>query len=288
MIERDPGLYEFGDQIVRPAIEPIRIAGGDRVPGLRLIAVAINHLIERFTYFIDFQRFDERSGKFVSVDCPRKLAATYLERVGAWRLRNLVAITTCPVLRPDGTVLDTPGFDINTGILFDPQGVEYPQVPEALSRDAALAALNELKQLIYEFPFVDGPSRSVALSGLLTSVSRLALSTAPMHAFDAPAAGTGKSKLADCCAVIATGHECPVISQGDDETEMEKRLGAALIGGDRIVSIDNCERPLGGQLVCQVLTQSLVKVRVLGLSKLVTVPNIPLYFATGNNLRTRG
>jgi RepB DNA-primase from phage plasmid len=46
LIERDIGLYEFGDQIVRTAIEPIRIADGHTTPGLRLIPVGINHLIE--------------------------------------------------------------------------------------------------------------------------------------------------------------------------------------------------------------------------------------------------
>ena len=149
-------------------------------------------------------------------------------------------------------------------------------------------ALAELKLLISEFPFVDAASRSVALSGMLTAVSRLAVSFAPMHAFDAPSAGTGKSKLVDCCSLIATGHEAPVIAQGKTEEEMEKRLGAALIAGDRIISIDNCERPLGGELLCQALTQSLLKPRVLGQSKNVTVPNAALYFATGNNLRLTG
>jgi putative DNA primase/helicase len=103
-------------------------------------------------------------------------------------------------------------------------------VPSSSSRVIA-----ELKLLISEFPFVDGPSRSVALSGMLTAVSRLAVSFVPMHAFDAPSAGTGKSKLVDCCSLIATGHEAPVIAQGKTEEEMEKRLGAALIAGDRII-----------------------------------------------------
>jgi hypothetical protein len=284
LIARDLGIYEFGDQIVRPAIEQIRIADDRFVPRLRLIPIGLNHMIERFTHFIDFQRYDARSEEFVSIDCPKKVAATYLERVGAWRLRKLVAITTCPVLRRDGTVLNKPGFDPLTNILFDPRGIDYPPIPAEPTRDDALAALAELQLLFYEFPFVDDPSRSVALSAMLTSISRLALKTAPMHAFDAPAAGTGKSKIIDCCAVLATGHECAVISQGTDETEMGKRLGAALIAGDRMISIDNCEHPLGGQLVCQVLTQLLVKVRVLGLSKMVTVPNAANYFATGNNL----
>jgi len=37
LIARDLGIYEFGDQIVRPAIEQIRIADDRFVPGLRLI-----------------------------------------------------------------------------------------------------------------------------------------------------------------------------------------------------------------------------------------------------------
>ncbi len=172
----------------------------------------------------------------------------------------------------------------STGILFDPREVDYPVRPAVPTKTEALAALADLKLLIFEFPFVDAPSRSVALSGMLTTVSRLAVSFAPMHAFDAPSAGTGKSKLVDCCSLIATGHEAPVIAQGKTEEEMEKRLGAALIAGDRIISIDNCERPLGGELLCQALTQSLLKPRILGKSKNPTVPNVALYFATGNNL----
>jgi putative DNA primase/helicase len=109
-----------------------------------------------------------------------------------------------------------------------------------------------------------------------------------MHAFDAPSAGIGKSKLVDVCSLIATGHEAPVIAQGKTEEEMEKRLGAAQIAGDRIISIDNCQRPLGVEMICQALTQRLQKIRVLGKSKNVTVPNMATYFATGNNLRLIG
>jgi putative DNA primase/helicase len=123
---------------------------------------------------------------------------------------------------------------------------------------------------------------------MLTAVSRLAVSFAPMHAFGAPEAGTGKSKLVDCFSLIAAGHEAPVIAQGKTEEEMEKRPGAALIAGDRIISIDNCERPLGGELLCQALTQRILKPRVLGQSKNVAVPNAALYFATGNDLRLTG
>jgi RepB DNA-primase from phage plasmid len=288
LINRDPELYEFGDELVRPAMLPIRIARDRETAGLRLVTIGINELIERMTKAADFQRFDKRSEEFVSIDCPKPVAATYLERIGERRLCKLTAITTCPVLRPDGTILNRVGFDEQTGILFDPRGAVFPAIPVTPTKAEASAALAELKLLISEFPFVDAASRSVALSGMLTAVSRLAVSFAPMHAFDAPSAGTGKSKLIDCCSLNATGHEAPVIAQGKTEEEMEKRLGAALIAGDRIISIDNCERPLGGELLCQALTQRLLKPRVLGQSKNVTVPNAALYFARGNNLRLTG
>jgi hypothetical protein len=191
-------------------------------------------------------------------------------------------------LRRDGTVLEFPGYDPTTRILFDPRGVAFPPVPLEPSKEDARNALDELKEPFAEFPFVDDASRSVFLSGLLSVLARPAIKFVPCHAFDAPVAGTGKSKLVDCCAILALGHECPVTSQGDDETELEKRLGAHLLAGDRIIAIDNCDKPLGGQLLCQIITQLLVQVRILGLSKRATIPCNTSLFATGNNFQFWG
>ena len=119
---------------------------------------------------------------------------------------------------------------------------------------------------------------------ILTPVARPSLPTAPMHAMDAPTAGTGKSALVDIASMIVTGHRAAVISQGNNEAELEKRLGASLIAGDALISIDNCERPLGGETLCQALTQERIKVRILGQSKYVEAPTKAVFFATGNNL----
>jgi putative DNA primase/helicase len=101
-------------------------------------------------------------------------------------------------------------------------------------------------------------------------------------------AGSGKSKLIDLASVIATGHEAAVISQGASEEEMEKRLGSALLAGDPIVSIDNCERPLGGELLCQMLTQTRVRTRILGESSTPALSTGAFVAATGNNLALSG
>ncbi len=79
-----------------------------------------------------------------------------------------------------------------------------------------------------------------------------------------------------------------MIAQGKSEEEMEKRLGAALLAGDTVIALDNCEAPLGGDLLCQALTQSALKIRVLGHSRNVEVPSNAVLFATGNNLVLAG
>lgn len=69
---------------------------------------------------------------------------------------------------------------------------------------------------------------------------------------------------------------------------MEKRLGSTLIAGDVMIAIDNCEEPLGGGLLCQAMTQTSLKVRILGSSINAEVPSNATVFATGNNLTLAG
>jgi putative DNA primase/helicase len=145
-----------------------------------------------------------------------------------------------------------------------------------------------LRDLIGTFPFVDDADRAVALSGILTAVIRRSLPTSPLHGFNAPTAGSGKSMLVDIGSVISAGRLAAVIAQGKTEEEMEKRLGASLLAGDPLISIDNCDSPLGGELLCQALTQPTLKVRILGKSLNAEVPSNAAIYATGNNLTLAG
>jgi len=63
---------------------------------------------------------------------------------------------------------------------------------------------------------------------------------------------------------------------------------AALLAGDLAVSIDNCERELKSDFLCQVLTQPKINIRILGLSSNVETPMNAMLFATGNNLTFSG
>ena len=67
-----------------------------------------------------------------------------------------------------------------------------------------------------------------------------------------------------------------------------ERDEVARISGDPVISIDNLEQPLGGELLCTCLTQPIMKIRILGQSLNVEVPSIAAMFATGNNLTVIG
>src|SRR5262249_40405288 len=126
-------------------------------------------------------------------------------------------------------------------------------------------------------------SRSVALSAILSALVPVSLRP-PLHAFGAPTAGTGKSKLVDIASIIARGRMATVIAQGVQDEETEKRIVAELITGGTLISLDNCNRPVDCDLLNQALTQEYVRVRILGISRNVTIPPTALFCVTGNNL----
>jgi hypothetical protein len=284
LLQSHHGLYQRGAAIVRPGRVVVTVSQQRKTTADRILEVEDHALVEMMTHAADWERFDARSRGWVTIDAPMKVASTYLQRVGRWRLQVLTGLINAPTLRADGSVLAAPGYDRATGLLLDAGEVRYPGIPDQPTRADAIAALDVLVQLVATFPFVDRPSRSVALSAILTACIRRSLPTAPMHAFSAPTAGSGKSMIVDLVSMIASGREAGVMSPGKTEEELEKRLGALLLAGDQVIAIDNCETPLGGEFLCSLLTQPVVRARILGLSKAPELPSNAFVTATGNNL----
>lgn len=193
-----------------------------------------------------------------------------------------------PTLRPDGSVLDEPGYDAASCLLFDPGDTIFPSVPREPDRDDALRALGILLELLKDFPWLALSDRAAALAAILTAVVRSSLPAAPLTAFRAPKMASGKSLLADVIAMIVTGRVASVMSQGKDEEEDKKRMLAILVEGIQVACIDNIERPLSGSALCSVLTQQVWRERILGRTGTATVPTATTWLATGNNLTFAG
>jgi hypothetical protein len=278
-------IYQRGGMVVRPARQKLSAANNKTTFAWELIEMTGVHLRETLTKIARFERMDYRIGDYMHKDCPEEIAQTYLARRGDWRLPLLLGVVNSPFLRGDGTICERPGYDLDSALLFIPDGQSFPATPQKPTLEDARAALRYLhKTLFGRFPFVERADRSVLYSGLLTSFDRRSMATAPLHAFSSPAAGTGKSLLVDLISILLSGQPAPVIAQGKSEEELDKRLEAALLCSDQIISIDNCDRELTSNFLCQAITQQVLKIRLLGYSEQVRVPVSSMFFATGNNL----
>ena len=284
----DLPIYQRDKFLVRPVVEEVS-AADDRTTKIALLArLESAYLRLILSEAVRWERYDRRKKAWVQTDPPKDIALGILTRFGDWQFSTVTGVLTTPTLRPDGTILSEPGYDPATRLyLADPPSM--PDIAKQPSRDDALIALALLDGLLAEFPFTDKPSRSVALSALITAVARGGFMAAPLHASRSPEAGSGKSYLMDTVAAIAIGRACPVLAAGRNEEETEKRLGAVLLAGQPLICIDNVNGELGGDALCQAVERPIVQIRILGLSECPTIePRSTLLLATGNNLTLSG
>lgn len=285
------GIYRFGSKLVQIVWDRVRVSGGGNDEVLRHSVINSAAMLEHFSAAAKFEHWSKTAEDFVPCDCPKQVAESYVARDGRWKVPPLLGVVTAPTLRPDGSLITTPGYDEVTGLVFDPLGVDFGNIPLNPTREQALRALRPLKRLLHYFKFVSPKDRSVAISGILTALARKSMPVAPLHGFDAPVAGSGKSYLVNVAAMIATGHRAPVMATGGDrmgESELEKRLAASVLGGDTIISMDNVDEELDSQLLCQLLTEHIVTIRNFGRLQNIVVPSSAAYFANGNNLTVVG
>lgn len=291
-------IYERGGELVRP----VRLERSEEANGVRrdagatvIVPVSDRWLVQRLADSAPFVRFNAK-GEHVPADPPLEFARHLMDRQGEWAFPTLRGLVNAPTMRPDGSILQAPGFDEASGLIFDPRGVEFPPIADEPTRDEARAALALIDELFSLFPYerengeepLLTPSYSVTLSAILCAVARDAMRTVPAHANDSPTPGTGKTIQAETVAIIGTGSLPAMMSQGPSDEELEKRIATALRAGDRVIVIDNVERPLGGDFLCSVLTQERVQARILGKSERVVLPTAAVFIATGNNLQLAG
>jgi hypothetical protein len=247
-----------------------------------------NYLLELFNRAARWEKWNVKTDNWVRCHCPDQVASFYLARTGRWKLPRLWSVISAPTLRPDGTVLQQPGYDEATCTYYDPCGIKFPEIPDEPTHDQAQAALAALKELFKSFPFESELDRSVALALALTALVRRALPSSPLGAFTAPIMGSGKTLLADCINILAAGVSAPAMTYPEREEEAEKTALSVLMEGDPVVLIDNVERPLQGAWLCSILTQEVYQQRVLGRSEMMRVPTTTLWLATGNQLVVAG
>ena len=224
---------------------------------------------------------------------PPGWCVSYVHEHGRWPgLPPLDGIAAGPVLRPDGTVLTTPGYDPATALLLPAAAVrDVPPVPTEPTRDDAGRAAADLLDVVGDFPFAAPEHAAAWVAGTLTPLARPAFAgPAPLFLIDAPTRGSGKGLLADVTGLVALGRPAAVMTNPRDDEEARKRITALALAGDPVVLIDNIDPSdrLGGASLDAALTATVWRDRVLGESRIVTLPLRMVWFATGNNVALAG
>lgn len=204
----------------------------------------------------------------------------------------LQGITGIPILRQDGSILETPGYDERTRFIYiKSSGLKLLPIPQNPSQDDASKALQYIKdEVLPDFPFVDStPSCIHATGAMLTSVVRPMISgSVPLFIINGTTPGSGKTLLADVISIIATGHPGHMLGMPDKGEELEKVIGSALLSGSPLIIFDNVDKKLKSAPLARVITSKVFSFRVLGLSKKVDAPVNAMFMCTGNNIELGG
>ena len=277
-------LFDYGDKSI------VYVANRKATP------VACDWLLDHMGRVVDFYSVkvnrdrdgNQTSTQEIAQDAPLAIATAIIAKHGSRNFRRLEAVCTAPILRPDGSIFDTPGHDEKTGLLYVTAEIIPPTVPQNPTVAEALDALALLWHPFRKFPVVDPVSVGVLISSLIAAALRPSLPTCPAYGFDAPSAGTGKSLIAKCVAAMSTGCDVSVMPPAKDEDEWRKRLFAGLRCGDSVLLLDNVREPLGNAAIDAFITSPSFKDRILGESNTQELPNKAFFLVTGNNLVLTG
>jgi hypothetical protein len=286
-LARDTGIYQRGGLLVRVVRDSSLAAGAMRRPNAPKIEPLPSALLrDRLAANVRWVVVQEsKEGTEERPARPPGWCVSAVHARGEWRgLRHLEAVVEYPVLRTDGTVLVTPGFDPATGLLYE-SSQPPPVLPANPSLADAEAARDALLEVVVDFPFDREIHRSAWLAALLTPLARFAFQgPAPLFLVDSNIRGAGKGLLCESIARIITGKTFVIATYTDDQDELRKRITSLALSGDRLVLFDNLEGKFGNAVLDAALTAVTWKDRVLGVNRMMEAPLFMTWFATGNNV----
>lgn len=243
----------------------------------------LRELISHVCSFRKWKTSGDGESKLVPCPVPDDPVSAIFVR-GEWPgIRHLENITESPVLRADGSVLETPGYDRATGVFYEPNA-DYPPILPEPTIDDARRALATIYDVVDEFPFGGTEHLSAWFALLLTPFARPAIDgCVPFGLLDKNAHRVGATRLADVIGVIYSGRPLPKMSLANED-EMRKRVLALAIAGDPIVILDNATGTLDSQVFAGAITSMTVQDRQLGVSSMVALPMRALWIVTAANL----
>lgn len=289
-------LYQRGWTLVHVVTEaePCELAGGITTPGgtARIRSLPTGQLPLRISDAVQLlmERETAEGIEQVATPPPKWLIDGIFTRGDFGEdIPRLDGIITSPTIRADGSILQSPGYDKRTGILYMPSD-KFPKVPEKPTQQDAQAAAAELLEVIADVKFVADADRAAWVALVLTLIGRQSVTgCCPLFGVTATTPGSGKGLVVDAASIIALGQASPKKTFDPDDAEMRKSVTTIAMEALASVTLDNVDCVLRGSSLDAALTTTSWSDRILGANK--TTGSLPLravWVCTGNNLQYGG
>lgn len=282
----EPNLYQQAGHLVRIVmVDPscATPAKPDGTPEIR--PVETETIRELCAKHIDYRRLNKRDNELQPCHPPKDVAAA-IKRRGEWHgVRPLESVLEAPCLRPDGSVLATPGYDPSLrALLLSDAG--FPKVREEPEVSHARKALAALVEPFEQFPWARPEDLYVPVAAILTLYARQAIRGAtPAIVFDSSVAGSGKTLASGTVHAAYTGRWSSSNTYPEDVIELEKSLAGEAMSGAPVVDWDNVEGFVEPPPLLKVLTaRDKVRLRVMGSNTKISLPWRALVMLNGVNL----
>lgn len=276
-----PDTYVRNGQLVR-----IGAISGDinARPQVGIDAVNADGLRRLLAHHTDTYRM--KSTKTATFEVPTSPAVATCKSVltdTEWRgLRHLAGIVAMPVLRPDGSLLQAPGYDTATRLYYHPK-FDIEPLPDRLAPAlVAQARALLLDYVLVDFPFVTDADRANYIALLVTPILRPHVGgLTPFGAISATERGSGKTLLTGLLKNLFGLASRTWVS---DDNELRKAITAVLAETKPVVLFDNVGEydTISSPVLAKLLTEDQWDDRLLGTNQNLTFANDRLWLATGN------
>ena len=199
---------------------------------------------------------------------------------------GLDTVTDTPVFAANGDLVMAAGFHPDARVWMHAALEISPVSPDPDPGEVARAVALLADDLLGDFPFRSAADRATAFAALLLPFGRSLIDgPTPLHLFDAPSEGSGKTLLVNAIGAVVLGRVPEATAEGACDEEWRKRITACLAEAPLVVFLDNINRPLDSGALASVLTTTRWRDRILGTSKVANLPNTAVWLASGNNVR---
>lgn len=198
----------------------------------------------------------------------------------------LKGIITAPTLTEEGVLHKDPGYSEKSKYILElSPGLIIPDIPETPTTDEKAQARECIYELLEGFPFTSPAERAHAITLLIHPFVRAMIpGMVPMLIIEASTPGTGKTLLVKVLTYIFLGQDVQTMTIGKNDEETRKKITAKAINTPAYLFLDNVKDKIDSATIAAFITSGNWEDRLLGQTKMVSIPVTCALVATGNNI----